>query len=237
MLYQYSVMEALLAGVYDGDLTIGALKQRGDFGLGTFNRLDGEMVVYGGVVYRVRADGSVSVALDDDRTPYASVTRFAPGVTITLDGAASLADLKAELTQRLRPNRAYAIEVRGRFATMAARAPAPATHPYPELAAQLAAHQHTFALANTEGAAIGFIVPPYLARLSVPGLHLHYLAADHASGGHVLDFQAAPGATVRIMELTGMDLDFSSHPQFDDADLTRDRQREQAAAQRGDGKS
>lgn len=237
VLYQYSVMDSLLAGVYDGDLTIGALKQHGDFGLGTFNQLDGEMVVHDGVVYRVRANGAVHVAADDDRTPNAFVTWFRPAGTIALDGAVSLAGLKAELARRLRPNRSYAIELRGRFATMTARAPEPATRPYRELAAELAAHQHVFALANTEGVAVGFVLPAYVTRVSVPGLHLHYLAADHASGGHVLDFHATTGATVRIMELTGMDIDFSTNPQFDDADLTRDRQRELQSAESGGGKS
>jgi acetolactate decarboxylase len=232
-LYQYSVMDSLLAGVFDGDLTIGALKQHGDFGLGTFNQLDGEMVVHGGVVYRVRGDGSVTVAGDGDRSPNAFVTWFRPAEAIALDGAVSMAELKAELARRLRPNRAYAIELRGRFATITTRAPEAATQPYPELTAQLAAHAHAFALANTEGVAVGFVLPAYVARVSVPGLHLHYLAADHASGGHVLDLHAEPGVTVRIMELDGLDVEFSANPQFDQADLTRDRQRELQEAETG----
>jgi acetolactate decarboxylase len=42
-LFQTSTLSALQAGDYDGILTIGALKQHGDFGLGSFNTLDGEM--------------------------------------------------------------------------------------------------------------------------------------------------------------------------------------------------
>jgi len=235
-MYQYSVMESLLAGVYDGDLTVGGVKQHGDFGLGTFDRLDGEMIVQDGVVYRVRGDGSVNVAADGDRTPNAFVTWFQPTDTFALEGGASLHDLQAELARRLRPNRSYAIEVRGRFQAVSARAPEPATPPYPELAAQLAAHQHVFALANTSGTAVGFLLPAYLGRVSVPGLHLHYLAADHAAGGHVLDFQATPGTTVRIMELGGLDIEFSTNPAYDAADLTRDRQRELQRAEAPGGK-
>jgi acetolactate decarboxylase len=73
VLFQVSTLEALKEGVFDGAMTIGALLEHGDFGLGTFDRLDGEMVVLDGVVYQVAADGSVHVANDSARTPFAGV--------------------------------------------------------------------------------------------------------------------------------------------------------------------
>ena len=72
-LYQTSTMAALLAGIYDGDLTISELLRHGDFGLGTFNHLDGEMVVLDGTCYHLRADGSASIAAGQDKTPFAAV--------------------------------------------------------------------------------------------------------------------------------------------------------------------
>ncbi|WHX15610.1 acetolactate decarboxylase [Streptomyces malaysiensis subsp. malaysiensis] len=35
-----------------GEVTIGELLRHGDFGVGTFNHLDGEMVILGGSCYR-----------------------------------------------------------------------------------------------------------------------------------------------------------------------------------------
>ena len=55
--YQTSTMGALLDGVYEGDVTTRELLRHGDFGLGTFNRLDGEMLVLDGVCYQLRGDG------------------------------------------------------------------------------------------------------------------------------------------------------------------------------------
>ena len=49
--FQCSLMSALLAGVYDGELTVRELLQHGDFGLGTFNSLDGEMIIVDGVCH------------------------------------------------------------------------------------------------------------------------------------------------------------------------------------------
>src|ERR1700678_1935330 len=74
--YQTSTMAALLDGIYDGDVTIAELLTHGDFGLGTFNHLDGEMIVINGACYQLRSDGSASIAAPDDLTPFAAVTWF-----------------------------------------------------------------------------------------------------------------------------------------------------------------
>ena len=46
VLYQTSLMSALLSGVYEGSTTIADLLKHGDFGLGTFNELDGELIAF-----------------------------------------------------------------------------------------------------------------------------------------------------------------------------------------------
>ena len=78
--FQTSLMSALLDGVYDGEMTIGELLTHGDFGLGTFNSLDGEMVIADGVCYQVR-DGVGQLAGNDQRTPFAVITTFVPTIT------------------------------------------------------------------------------------------------------------------------------------------------------------
>src|SRR5271155_2073477 len=74
--YQTSTMGALLDGGYAGDVTMRALLRHGNFGLGTFNGLDGEMLVLDGVCYQLRGDGSAQVAEPDQGTPFAVVTWF-----------------------------------------------------------------------------------------------------------------------------------------------------------------
>ena len=75
-LTQFSVIDALLAGNYDGSLTCGELRRHGDFGIGTFDALDGEMTVLDGVVYAIRSDGRVEKVADSETTPFATVTFF-----------------------------------------------------------------------------------------------------------------------------------------------------------------
>ena len=68
-IFQVSVMSALLDGVYDGEMTIGELLTHGDFGLGTFDALDGELLVLDGEAHQLHADGGARRADPAIRTP------------------------------------------------------------------------------------------------------------------------------------------------------------------------
>src|ERR1700734_2540760 len=75
-LFQVSTSAALVEGLYQGAVRVSRLLSHGDFGLGTFIDLDGEMVVLEGVCYRVASDGRVTVVEGNRLIPYAVVTRF-----------------------------------------------------------------------------------------------------------------------------------------------------------------
>ena len=47
-LFQTSTVQALLAGAYDGDVTLAEILEHGDLGLGTLDGLDGELIVLDG---------------------------------------------------------------------------------------------------------------------------------------------------------------------------------------------
>ncbi len=78
VIYQTSMMSALLSGVYEGNTTIADLLTKGDFGLGTFNELDGELIAFSHEVHQLRADGSARKAQPDQKTPFAVMTWFKP---------------------------------------------------------------------------------------------------------------------------------------------------------------
>lgn len=100
-IFQTSTMGALLDGVYEGNVTVRELLRHGDFGLGTFNRLDGEMLVLDGVCYQLRADGSAALADLDELTPFAAVTWFHPDRTIDVSAPHDRGALKARIDEAL----------------------------------------------------------------------------------------------------------------------------------------
>ena len=81
-IFQNSLMSALLDGIYDGEMTIGEILSKGNFGLGTFDGLDGEMIVLDGTCYQLRSDGSATIADLDQRSPFAQVTNFVPKIVV-----------------------------------------------------------------------------------------------------------------------------------------------------------
>ena len=81
---QTSTIDALLAGVYDGEMSCRELLDHGNFGIGTFNRLDGEMIALDGKIYQVKSDGKVYTPETDIMTPFATVCAFQPDTKFSL---------------------------------------------------------------------------------------------------------------------------------------------------------
>jgi acetolactate decarboxylase len=77
-LFVTAPIEGLMQGIYQAHTDMAALKKRGDFGIGTFNHLDGEMIVMDGAVYRADTQGLLHAVADDVQTPFACVTFFHP---------------------------------------------------------------------------------------------------------------------------------------------------------------
>lgn len=219
-LFQVSTAGALVEGLYRGEVTIGALREHGDFGLGTFEGLDGEMVALDGRFYQVRGDGTVREVENDARSPYAMVTRFSAGDAVDLPDCADLASLHTQL-DRLRDsqNIFYAVRVDGEFDTVITRSVTRTPEGVPLVAA--ASQQREFHLRNVRGTLAGFWSPGYLQTILVAGYHLHFLSDDRHSGGHLLD---CAGSKLRAQVRREADFRVSlpESPSFLRADLTRD---------------
>ena len=56
---RFQTAAALVEGLYESAVRVGTLRKHGDFGLGTFENIDGELVIINGHCFRARSDGSV----------------------------------------------------------------------------------------------------------------------------------------------------------------------------------
>lgn len=219
-LFQISSSAALVEGIYKGEVTVGALREHGDFGLGTFAELDGEMIVVDGRFFQVRSDGVAHEVDDRASTPFAVVTRFVPERTIDGVACASLAELSAAADGlRDSDNAFYAIRVEGEFERLHTRAMCRTAEGVPLVEA--AAHQPEFEIRRVRGTMIGFWSPAYARTLSVPGYHLHVLTADRTKGGHVLDC-AGTGLSVQVQRELDLRVSLPQSAEFLAADLSRD---------------
>jgi acetolactate decarboxylase len=219
-LFQVSTSSALVEGIYKGAVSIGQLREHGDFGLGTFEGLDGEMVAFDGHFFQVRSDGSVRAAADSDLSPFAAVTHFKAEQAIEFADCPDLGSMLAQL-DRLREssNVFYAIRIDGRFGFMHTRAMCKTEEGTPLVVA--ASHQPEFRMRDVSGTLVGFWSPEYVKTLEVPGYHLHFIDDDRSAGGHLMECSGL-GLRARIYQVSELRVALPENEEFLRADLTRD---------------
>lgn len=223
---QHSTIDALLVGSYDGTLTCRKLLEKGDFGLGTFDHLDGEMLVLDGIIYQIKSDGKVYRPALDLTTPFAAVCRFSPQSTFTLPSDSNMDAIRNFLDQKAPDKNAFiAIKIKGTFRTMHTRSVPAQKKPYP-LLAKVASHQPEFHLRNISGTIVGFRSPPFVKGIGVPGYHLHFISDDKKRGGHILGFELISGTTqVDVCNRLNLLLP-EGQSDFHQLDLSKDRSQE-----------
>ncbi|MDW7733659.1 MAG: acetolactate decarboxylase [Methanolobus sp.] len=221
ILYQVSTINALLEGVYDGEIDYGTLKQHGDFGIGTFSGLDGEMIELDGIVYQIKDDGIAYPVDDSVTTPFAGVTFFEADTEELITEPMNMTQTEEYLAD-LMPNKniMYAIKINGTFEYVRTRSVPKQEKPYPKLV-EVTKNQPTFELEQVNGTIVGYWLPSYIDGINVPGYHLHFITEDRTAGGHVLEFDLTE-ATVEIDNTYGFFMDLPESNDFLDADLSKD---------------
>lgn len=185
---QVSTIDALLAGVYDGHLSIQKLLRYGNTGIGTFDKLDGEMVLMDGNVYQVKSDGKVYEPPSHLTTPFAAVVHFSADKSLSMKGPLTFKEFEQAIDREFpNKNAFYAIPMQGTFSHMKTRSVPAQKRPYPPLV-NVVQHQPIFEMTEVSGSIVGFRCPPYVKGINVPGYHLHFISDDLKSGGHIIDF-------------------------------------------------
>jgi len=187
VLYQVSTINALMKGVYEGEVPVSELSEHGDIGIGTFDALDGEMVVIDGTFYKMRVDGKAYPAEISEKTPFAVLTFFDSDNRLDINDVTSLDILKKELDKLLpSKNLIYAFRVDGTFERVKFRTVARQDKPYRVLA-EVVEDEKIFELDNVKGTLVGFKFPSFINGMNVPGYHFHFISEDRSTGGHLLD--------------------------------------------------
>jgi acetolactate decarboxylase len=230
-LFQVSTSGALVAGVYAGAVSVQGLLEHGDFGLGTFANLDGEMVVLEGHVYQVQGTGRVSEALPTARVPFAVVTKFAPDVELEIEPIRNLSELQRRCDSlRTSGNIFYAVRLDGRFNRVRTRAVSPPAESTRLVDAAKA--QSEFSFTDMSGTLVGLWSPGFSSAFSVAGYHFHFLSEDRKGGGHLLECASGPGPLrLRMEALTDFHLALPETESFLKADLTKNTADELAYAE------
>jgi len=221
-LFQTSTIGALIEGVYDGAVTYGGLAKHGDFGLGTFNALDGEMIACGGRFYQMKSDGKAYPVVPSAKTPFAVVMFFDPMVKVLWEELTDWSHFQQAVDKAVpSKNIFYAVQVQAVFDYIKVRTVPRQEKPYPPLV-EVAKRQPVYVHEGVRGTLVGFRFPDYTQGLNVPGYHVHFLNLDRNAGGHVLDFRMRD-ATVEIDVTSDLHMEVPDCGDFLDADLSKDQ--------------
>ncbi len=199
-LYQVSPFNRFSAGNFEGDTTYAELTKHGDFGMGTLNGLNGEMIAFDGKFYQVPTMGSPREIGPSEKTPYVTITFFKSDQNLQVVNLSSYEQLKGTLNGTLsNRNAIYAIRIHGLFDSAQTRSVPIQTKPYPTLT-EAVKNQTTFNLNQIEGTLVGFFFPDSMSGVDAVGYHLHFLTDDHTAGGHLLEC-SVKNASVEIDQI------------------------------------
>lgn len=192
IIFQVSTFKSLLAGDFDGIVSYSQLKSKGDFAMGTFDGLDGEMIALNGNFYQIKTDGKAYRVEDSSKAPFAIATFFDEDIKAKVPENIDYKKLCSFLDELTTKDIFYAIKLEGTFSSIKVRSVPKKSKPYPKLL-DVIKEQSVFDLKDVKGSIVGFKCPSYIGEVNVIGYHFHFITQDHLYGGHVLDCQIKDG--------------------------------------------
>lgn len=208
-IFHYSVLDAMRNGVYLGDLTVAGSSKHGDFGLGTFNNLDGEMIAVDGTVYRIAPDGTVKPAEAERKIPFAAFTFFQTDAQVDLTVSGGFDDLQQALLGKLATrNVPHAMRIHGTFPEMVVGGANPVGDSDRTPLADLMKTRPRYTGTAISGTIVAFYYPTYVGGVDLSPFHMHFISDDKAIGGHIMSLRLENTALqVAIDPKTGVDIE------------------------------
>ena len=217
-IYQVSTLQALLLGYTKSVVTVEELLKHGDVGLGTFENVDGEMIVVDGDCFKAIDNGEIERVETDEGISFACVANTNIDKTFSVENIKNVDELKDELNAKIEEvfglNSMHIIRIDGFFNLVDARSENgyPSTHL--ELRNILKITQKSFCFENIEGTLICLYFPDYMDGINLPGWHFHFISKNRTKGGHVFNVSCQKGVA-KLTKLTNLEIKLPESPAFD----------------------
>lgn len=188
---QVGSYQALLDSNYFSNKSLSLLNLKGNYGLGTFNDLDGEGIMVEGLIYKIRPNQS-PILIDPtstEKSPFFAVCEFNKPQILELDSIPSFLSLNDFLKSHLDSSENYAIKIETSFNEITIRSVFKQEAPYKSLPKVIQSSSVIKTLSNPTGVAFGYYLNYTPQNINVKGLHFHYINENRLEGGHVLDLK------------------------------------------------
>ncbi len=229
IMYQVSTLQALILGYSRTVINASELIQKGDTGLGTFEDVNGEMIVMDGRCYRSDQFGNVTEVDSSAGIPFAAVAKLYGTQQFQLKDMPDLASIQTELTRKIEEvfglNSMHIVRIDGEFGRVDARSEGPYRSHHIRLKEILFHTQQSFLFENIRGSLVGVYFPDYMDGINMPGWHLHFLSEDRKKGGHVFDASILKGSA-KVDKITNIYINLPKEASFDTYSLKEDLESE-----------
>ena len=217
-MFQVSTLQALALGYSRAVIKVGELMRHGDIGLGTFEDVNGEMIVVDGHCYRADENGMVSEADSEIGVPFSSVAFFNEDRRCEINKTDNIEKLKEWLDLRIEEdfglNSMHIVRIDGSFKRICARSESGYRVHHVTLKDALSETQRDFYFDNISGTLVCVYYPDYMDGINASGWHLHFISENRESGGHVFDLILEKG-TAYFDKITNIEITLPHEPAFD----------------------
>lgn len=204
--YQVGTYDYLVQPDFTGLREVGKVTDYASLGLGTFANLDGELVMVGGVAYRVPTTGIPERITGKELTPFVQAINFKPTKSGPIPPGTQCSQLIPAINELVGTDQGIiAIRVRGTFTQLETRSVPKQLKPWPSLATVIA-QQTKFTLDGKKAVLVGFRQGSDYLGVGQPGLHLHGLTSTWNAGGHVLSCTAGSDVQLSVQRATSVDI-------------------------------
>ncbi len=237
-LYQASTLQALALGYTKPVVTVQQLLGNGDIGLGTFESVDGEMIILDGVCYQAKNDGSVVRTEDAAGVPFAVAGTISDGKMIKMENMQDIEAIKTELTLSIdldfSLNSIHVARIDGWFEKVHARAGAPYRSQHVSLKNILSKTQKDFCFEGLYGTLVCVYFPDYMDGINASGWHMHFLSKDKKLGGHVFEVKMSTGECL-LQKIDRIEIQLPNDAAFDTYSLKDASKSEIEEVEQGNG--
>ena len=235
-MYQVSTLQALALGYTRAVITIEELVKHGNTGLGTFENVDGEMILMDGKCFRAMEDGTAVEEGKDTGVPFCAIADLNKKRTFDISDVPNMDALRELLTLKIEEdfglNSMHVVRIDGIFGKIDARSEAPFRSHHVTLKTILSKNQRAFVFENIRGSLVGVYFPDYMDGINMPGWHLHFISEDRSKGGHVFDMSLQEG-TVYLDKISRIEIQLPTEAAFDTYSLKQASEDELKKVEKG----
>jgi acetolactate decarboxylase len=205
-MYQFSTYHSVFNGQYEGGISLKNLQQKGDFGIGAFDSLEGELVVLDGDFFQCKG-GVCELASSSSTFAWAAVCHFSKQIDIKIpnlkfeDNLLDLVESTHEFKEKL-----VALKIFATFEFIGITSTDKQSKPYPSIQ-EIIDNSFKISRSQVQGFCIGWFAPNFMGGIKNPGFHFHFVDINKKFGGHVLNFKAH-NASISIFQPASISVDF-----------------------------